>query len=80
MKLDRVWKFGIELLDRQQIIIPANFSVLSVGLDPAGDLCMWAAVDKDAETRTLEIIVVGTGEPMPPVGTFLGTVTQGLFV
>lgn len=72
--MDTIWKFKLALADRQMISLPHEFRILHVGVDPMGLICLWAAVKKGSAKRDVEIIIVGTGNPLPHVGSFLGTV------
>lgn len=78
--MDTIWKFPLAPIDQQKISMPGEFSILHVGKDPGGFLCLWAAVKKNAPVRDVEIIIAGTGQPLPHVGSFLGTVLMGAFV
>lgn len=80
MPIDRIWKFPLKVVDRQAVSIPATFRMLSVGTDPTGEICLWAAVDSRNGSRQVTIIMVGTGQPLPHVGSFIGTVLDGAFV
>ena len=65
-----------------ELSIPLDGKVLSVGLDPLDDICVWAEVDTDLPTLDVQIICVGTGIPTPrPEGRFLGSVLdRGTYV
>jgi len=39
-----IWKFPLEITDRQDIKMPGEPKILSVGLDPKGVPCLWALV------------------------------------
>lgn len=80
MAIDRIWKYILYLKDSQDVAIPLDHGILSVGLDPGGDLCLWAAVDSKSPQRAIEIKIVGTGNPLPRLGDFIGSVTKGSFV
>jgi hypothetical protein len=80
MALNRIWKFKLKRTDRQTVQLPADYSVLSVGKDPNGDLCIWVAVNHESPARGVEFCVVGTGNSLPHVGDFIGTVNDGPFV
>lgn len=80
MALDRIWKFPLEITDRQTIMVPTNFAFLHVGLDPTGALCLWGAVDGSQPTTRLDLVIVGTGNPLPHVGSYLGSVVERVFV
>lgn len=80
MALDRIWKFPLQPAERQRISTPSEMAFLSLGKDGAGEICIWAAVDTKSANRMTEIVIVGTGKPLPYVGTYLGTVMDGPFV
>lgn len=78
--LRTIWKFPLNDSDRQTISLPLDYRIMSAGLDPDGDLCIWAAVDPDAKRIDVEICIVGTGRAMPRLGDFIGTVLCDRFV
>ncbi len=78
--MNTIWKFPIAITDRQSIQMPAEFSILHVGLDPTGQPCIWAAVNAAAQKRAFEIVTVCTGNPLPHVGGYVGSFNQGPFV
>ncbi len=95
MRLDkdyRIYKYQLKLVDFQTVKIKGLHRIISVGLDPAGELCLWAIVDANNENLTYaKALIIGTGNPFYPdiladdeqglpVNKFLGTVTQGVFV
>lgn len=82
-KFTTIWKFPLKLAERQVVSMPVGATLLHLGFDgtPVRPvMCLWAAVDADAPKIDHEIILVGTGQPLPHVGTFLGTVVDGQFV
>lgn len=60
----------------------SNFKVLSTGLDPAGELCVWIAVDTLSGPKQIEFLVLGTGWAIPADRdlVFIGTVKQGPYM
>lgn len=77
----RIWKFPLALTDNQTIRLPVGAVILSAGLDPGDDLCLWVKVDAaEPAQHDVPIRIVGTGNPMPEVGYFVGTVRQGRFM
>lgn len=70
----RIWKYQLQIIDRQIFSMPVGAKLLSVGnqtddplfgeLQTGSCVCIWALVDTDADLveRTFEII--GTGNPM----------------
>ena len=83
-----IYKYPIELMDESTLELPAHSKPVSVGLDPQGQLCLWAVVQPDVpSTCTWGVCVIGTGHPVPDeiaqVGTdwiIAGRVNQGPFV
>lgn len=75
-----IYKYPIQIVDRQTLLIPEGAIVRYLGLDPNGALCLWAEVDKEVESVEISIAVVGTGRPVPPKGRHLGSAVQGSFV
>lgn len=72
-----IWKFPLEILDEQKIIMPYGARILSVGTQWEKPV-LWALVDEDAAIKTeKEIYIRGTGhtargvENMRFVGTIL---------
>ncbi len=79
----RIFKYVLQLTDIQTVQIPANSAVISAGLDPQDNLCIWVFVDPDALPWNHEVHVVGTGNPCPDLGKpieFVETVRQGAFM
>jgi hypothetical protein len=77
-----IWKFPIEIADEQQVRMPVGAYILSAGIDPHGDLCVWAQVDpaeKHKEDR--RILIMGTGNLFEETtASFLASVTMPPFV
>lgn len=74
-----IWKYEVGL-GQTTITIPVGSIIVSAGLDPAtGGLAVWAEVESDSPTETLEITVAGTGKKRPR-GSFVGSVMQGPFM
>ena len=65
-----IWKFPIEITDRQVVKIHGAtlVKVIHVGLDPDGQACIWAeVVPENVQRRGAERLVVyvfGTGNPI----------------
>lgn len=80
----RIYKYPLRIDDDQTIELPMMARVLSVGLDPAGSLCVWAMVDTLGDKEDVSFRIIGTGNPVGPGTTkhftFLGTVTKGVGV
>lgn len=77
-----IWKFPIDIeFDRQTIEVPAGASIIHVGLDPAGQPCVWAEVEPHVEKIEREIFIRGTGHPIDKVkGSHRGSFVHGPFV
>lgn len=58
-----IWKFSLQITDRQTVTMPVGANILSVQ-DQAGGLQLWAIVNPDAEREQRVIEIVGTGNPM----------------
>lgn len=64
--MEVIWKFSLQVTDRQTVTMPVGANILSVQ-DQSGGLQMWAIVNPDAEREQRVIEIVGTGNPMPDV-------------
>ena len=63
---------------RDDFVIEKDAKILSTGLDPNGNLCIWYSTNGESKIyRT--ITVVGTGLEFQE-DTFIGTVIEGNFV
>jgi len=72
-----IYKYNLEITDRQSLELPKNADILSVK-NQDNKLCLWAYVDTEIEEKTIhEIEVFGTGNPIfensKTVREFLGT-------
>jgi len=74
-----IWKWALEALDIQEIIVPKGTKLISVGWTPWNhQLCVWGEVPnpKVIEKVRVNILVAGTGHPITiPKGErrFIGT-------
>lgn len=76
-----IHKFPLAIRDEQQIDLPGKPTLFKVGLDPAGDLCVWALVEPHHAPKPQRFFVVGTGHPVPADAyIWIGTVNQGPFM
>jgi hypothetical protein len=77
--MDAIWKYPLEITDRQTVQVPKGARPLSVGLDGDGQLCVWIRVKPNHERGPQEDVafnIFGTGDPIiGHPGRFLGTVT-----
>ena len=82
----RVWKYQLELTERQGLKMPDGAVILSAHTqtDSTGkqNICIWVAVDSEAPSRQRVIKVAATGEDalLLPLDVFVGTVQVGPFV
>lgn len=76
-----IWKYRI-IEDGISIIrMPLGAEIISTGLDPNGDLCVWAIVDDTADVfENVEIRAWGTGWHVDFEGRFIGTVKSGIYM
>jgi hypothetical protein len=84
-----IYKYPLELTDRQAVSMPIGSKILSVD-NQNGTICVWAEVDSDVpHNRYYSFRIVGTGNPIDfttkPNETvrpynFLGTVIMNPFV
>lgn len=81
-----IWKFPLGRHEIQGIGFPIGSKILSAGLDPKGDLCIWVEVDPDEKEKSgCAIFIQGTGNPMHDdlesgKGQFIDTVREGDFM
>ena len=58
-----IWKFELEVIDRQLIEMPFGAEILDIQIQQ-GKPCLWARVDPQAEKEKRLIITHGTGHPV----------------
>jgi hypothetical protein len=86
-----IYKYPVPLQDLSILELPTHSRILSVGLDPQGELCLWALVQPLVPSHDRwQLAVVGTGNPVSDAlaqantdaspWRFVGTVTQAPFV
>lgn len=75
-----VWKYALKLNDTQEIDMPGGAEILHAGLDPSGDLHMWAKVDTNRAVETRTVHIRDTGNELPPDVRHVSTVLTGEFV
>jgi hypothetical protein len=74
-----VWKFPLAI-PKTRVTMPIDSKIVAVGLDPSGELCLWAEVYPEWIQRGRDFVVVGTGHPVPDTGTYRGYAVMGPFV
>jgi len=78
--MSTIWKYELELTDRQQVIMPTGATILCVQTQ-LGNLCLWAQVDPNAKKEERHIAIVGTGHPIHRnAWKYIGTAQQAVFV
>jgi hypothetical protein len=76
MNADRIYKWPLQVTDRQTVPLPRGAVILTVQAQ-RDELVLWAAVDSTAPTDAAIVNIVGTGNPMPSVvGDYVATVQQ----
>lgn len=83
-----IYKYVIEpSLEAIDLTIPGGGPVISAGIDPSGNVCVWAMVDTDKPDEKVRIICVGTGWPLDAAMNaardwlnFIGTVKTGIYM
>lgn len=61
-----IWKFSLQIIDRQIVQMPSSARILSVQMQ-GGELMLWAVVDTAEALKSHYIEIFGTGHPMPPL-------------
>jgi hypothetical protein len=79
-----IWKFPLELLDKQVINMPKNSDILAVQVQN-GVICLWAMVDPFVEKVPKAFHIVCTGRRVGQdieggYASYLGTVQMDQFV
>ena len=79
-----IYKYPLEITDRQVIEIPAGSEILSAQMQ-RGQLCLWVLVHTYEAPRHRDVYIFGTGNPIPQgfdrgYCLFVGTVQQGPLV
>jgi hypothetical protein len=76
-----IYKYPILITDLQTITLPSGATFVKVGLDPQGQICLWAIVDPELPVTREYIHIRGTGQPLTDLPTrYLGSFNDGPFV
>jgi len=81
-----IWKYAVITTGDTEVEMLGLYKVLSAGIDPQGQLCVWALVEPDENWRkTVKVFVRGTGHPADGMieeegVIFLNTVFMGPLV
>lgn len=54
----RIWKFPLKVTDEQEVELPSQHRILSVGVQDDEQICLWAMVDPDSLKKTKINIVM----------------------
>lgn len=81
LTMKTIYKYSLVTKVEQAIVMPAFATILSVGLDPQGELCLWASIDDLQVPEQRVILIQGTGHRYHILSNhFIGSVTMGLYV
>ena len=75
-----IYKYTVGATGSKAFNLPRGAEILSAGLDPAGDLCVWARVNPGEPLERVTLYVIGTGQEVPAGARFVETVLQGPWV
>ena len=76
-----VWKYDVPVDDEvHSHRIPTDYRIVGVGIQRPNIVTFWAEVNREREPEVLDLIVVGTGHPVPLCSEHLGLVFDGPFV
>lgn len=68
-----IWKFPLEITDRQEVEMPQGACILSVQMN-GGRPCLWALVDPEKPSEKFVLFIYGTGRPVDANGkAYVGT-------
>ena len=80
-----IWRQELALVEKQEITAPGLRRIVAID-NGRGGIEAWFEVDTDAEDRTLEVYIVGTGHKVPEAvtrgweQTYLGHLVDGPWV
>ena len=78
-----IWKFEIEVTDKQEVEMPRGAELLFVGRQgsqPADKLMLWAEVDTTEPRVLRQLRIAGTGHPLDEYEKYVGSVIVEPFV
>lgn len=77
----RIFKYVVPVADgRINVSMPVDAVIKFVGLQQAGQICIWAEVINEDAMRARTFMVFGTGHEIPMRLNYRGTVLDGLYV
>jgi len=75
-----IWKFPLRAVAHQVVTLPGGGRPIHVGVQDE-TLCMWATVDTDAPELSIDVLICGTGSPVPEdAPPYIGTVHVSTYV
>lgn len=75
-----IWKYSLDVVDGPQIrSIPSPAQLVHVE-SQAEEIALWYIIDSEMPRQRRVFEVVGTGHPITPAYSFVGTATIGRFV
>jgi hypothetical protein len=76
-----IWKYPLTPGSRCEIEMPGIPISFKAGLDPSGELCVWALVHpKEPKTKNTFFVIPTGGDVPPEANLWLSTVTMGSLV
>jgi len=74
-EMKTIWKYPLEIINKQEIIIQKGYTPIHIGFDGDSQLCLWAIVDDNAKKTKCIIYVIATGHEAPSYKVkYFGTV------
>lgn len=82
-----IYKYPIQpSAEKIELKIPGGGPVISAGLDPTGQTCVWAMANTEKENKPVNVYCVGTGWPLNWITAevdrleFIGTLKEGPYM
>lgn len=79
MGVKRIFKYPLEITDRQTINMPGEAQLLTVKMQ-GGVPCLWAIVETEKPSRPHTIQIFGTGHDATDAGAYIATFQTGPLV
>lgn len=77
-----IYKYPLAIKDEQEIEMPGPHVIcFQTGIDPMGQLCVWALVSSSMKMQKRRFFITGTGYEIPEEARiWIGSVKVGKFV
>jgi len=75
-----IWKRSIPYPGNYTVELPKPAIIVKFGLDPAGELCVWAEVEPEERLFRRDFCIIGTGHGVPEGKEYFDSVTKGDYV